>query len=206
MSVFGPIIERAKIEEAVMETLQYWFGSYLEEVELQSGIANERNKTPKPKSWIRVNELDKFPEEILPCVIVISPGLSDSPTQEGSGIINAPFGVGVAVVASAIDQESTRDLVGRYCAVIRAILLQNGSLQGIVPTRGTVWEDESYDDLTVEDERTLGVGQVTFTVWVEGVVDRLKGPGPLMPADEDTLPGTEWPEVEEVTVTIDRKP
>lgn len=198
MSIFGPIKDADQVEAAVEDTIKYWIDTFLREKEDQDGIP--ANSFPLPRAYVRAVEPDKFPEDQLPAVILHCPGLKDRPYAEGDGTYNAPFEVNVFVETMASSPAQTRWLAKKYTAVVRDILIKKASLRGFAEG-GTVWDDESYDDLAIEDERTIGYGQVSFTVWVQDVSTRFGGP--LEPADPVEQPGSEWPLVltHEETIT-----
>lgn len=196
MSIFGPIISSDQVEDAIRNTLRDWFPTYLREYELQAGIP--ANSLPEPRAYIVTNDVEKEPEDQMPAILVVSPGLVEEPMPDGEGLYRAPFGVAVAVFTSASDRESTEDLVRQYVAMARAIMLHKQTYGGIGD--GTRWVDESYAELTFDDERTIGAGQAVFVVEVAGVVRRYGGPPRPIEPDPDTQPGSNWPTVDEVIV------
>jgi hypothetical protein len=172
-SIFKPIITRQDVERAALDTLQTWIDTYLAEVERQNGMAVR--SLPRPRSWTRRNEFEHWPEDQIPAIIVVSPGLTDPPMGTGSGAFRANWDLGVAVVAEGQQTNNTRDLVGYYTAAIRALIIQRQSLGGFA--MGVIWRDERYDDISdLEVGRTLASGQVVFSVTVEGIVSTKAGP------------------------------
>lgn len=196
MSIFGPIIDANQVEEAVRDTLQLWFPTYLRELEDQRGMT--MNDLPDPRAYVVSGDNDREPEDQLPAIVVVSPGLAENPMQDGDGLFRAPWSVGVGIFTSARDRESTEKLVRLYCAVARAIMLQKQSLGGFAD--GTTWLDEDFDEIEFDDTRTIGAGLVEFTVTVAGVVNRRGGPAAPTPPDPVGQPGSNWPLVEEVIV------
>lgn len=192
MSIFGPIIDANQVEEAVRDTLQLWFPTYLRELENQRGMTE--GEMPPPRAYVVSGDNDREPEDQLPAVVVVSPGLAENPFQEGDGSFRAPWSVGVGIFTSARDRESTEKLVRQYCAVARTIMLQKQSLGGFAD--GTEWIDEDFDEIEFDDTRTIGAGLVEFTVMVAEVVNRRGGPAkPTLP-DPVGQPGSNWPLVE----------
>jgi hypothetical protein len=121
-----------------------------------------------PRSVSRVNSFVKEDEKQLPAVIVICPGLSDTPDKRGDRSYTARWLVGVGVVVSARKEEEARKMSRDYGALIRAILLQQPSLGRFA--RSTDWIDESYDNLEQSTHRSLQTAEVMFHVEVENVV------------------------------------
>lgn len=194
MSVFGPIIDANQVEEAVRTTLQIWFPTYLRELEIQRGLP--AGALPDPRAYVISGDNDREPEDQLPAVVIVSPGLADSAYQEGDGSFRAPWSVGVGIFTSAKDRESTEKLIRLYCAAARAIMLHKQSLGGFAD--GTEWIDEDFDEIEFDDTRTIGAGLVELVVTVANVVNR-RG-GPLSPPDPVGQPGSNWPLVDEVIV------
>ena len=115
----------------------------------------------------------------------------------------------MAVVAYANGRDAVNANVKQYAAATRAILLQHGSLGGFAD--GVIWESEDYDQGPSDAERTLAVAALTFTIHVADVVNKWAGPkvpsppDPDVPPDPDTIPGSEWPIVEETFIEVDRE-
>jgi hypothetical protein len=196
VSIFGPIIDANQVEEAVRDTLRDWFPTYLREFCLQRSMPPD--SLPIPRAYVVSGDNDREPEDQLPAVVVVSPGLSESAYQEGDGTFRAPWAVGVGIFTSAKDRESTEKLVRMYCAVARTIMLQKQSLGGFAD--GTMWLDEDFDEVEFDDTRTIGAGLVEFVVTVANVVNRRGGPAYPDPPDPDEQPGSNWPLVDEVII------
>lgn len=197
-TVFGPTISAPDVERRVISTLQYWFETYLQNRELETG--RDRGSVERPHTWKIVNEFnDKNPEDAVPFIGIISDGLADLPTSNGQGRITAKWGIGIGVVCESNTDENAQLLVKDiYCPVIRNILLQKPSLRDwatvdSVPfSNGVDWVNETYSDVAFGNaERTLWSAIVLFEVTVEGVAIR-RG-GPITPADPVTQPGSDWP-------------
>lgn len=171
-SAIGPLITAHDVVSAVLETLQRWGSTYLAEGEQQTG--RERGSLPRIRNWSVMPEFEKWPEDQLPAVLVLSPGLAEAPLPDGTGLYRARFLIGIAVVVSARTLHETRELAALYTAVLRTVLLQQQSLGGFAS--GVNWLDENYDDLPAVDTRSLGAGQAIFAVEVEGLARRWNGP------------------------------
>lgn len=184
MNQFGQIIDGSYVEQAVIDLLKVWSPSYLAEVARQRSLAS----LPNIRTYTVTSQFEKWPEDQLPTVLVISTGLAEPPKQRGDGKIDVCFLTGLAVIVSADTPENTNKIAKAYTAAIRAALAQHKSLGG--KTDGLTWLDEKYDDLPPEQTRTIGAGQLVFEVDVKNVTDA--SAGPLSPTIED--PG-DWPQV-----------
>jgi hypothetical protein len=206
LSIFDSITIGDQLEQAVIDTLDLWFATYLEEYELQAGqIANPGDPLNHdlPAAYLKSDQLDREAANNLPAVVVVSPGLSgrQSPLQEGDGSFRAFFSIAVGVFVGASDRADTLKLVREYTAIIRTILLQKQSLGGF--SDGAGWLDESYDDhFDFTDDQTVSAGQVVFEFEVAGFVNRFAGPtGDPSPAQ----PGSSWPLADTVIATVETK-
>jgi len=207
MSIFGAIQIADDLEDAVLSTLEKWFRTYLVEFELQKGLISANTDPtvhPMPRSYLKVNQLDKEAADQLPSIVCVSPGLSSrhSPMQEGDGSFRAFFNVGVGIFCTAKDRKETMKICRVYTGICRTIMLQQQSLGGFAD--GSWWIDESYDPhFSFTDDQTISAGQVVFEIEVAGVVNRFGGPKTTDP--DPSQPGSEWPLAEEVIATVEIK-
>jgi hypothetical protein len=199
-TIFGPIISADQLEGWVQQTLESWWTTYAREYELQQGMPED--SLPEPRSWVVAEEVERESADQLPAIVIVSPGLNgDRPIQEGSGTFDATWLIGVGIFCSATTRNDTTKLVRQYGAIIRSIMLQKQTLGG--NANGTTWMDESYnDEFNFTDDLTISAGQVIFEVQVADVANRYGGPADPAP---DTAPGSQWPEVEETFIDIERK-
>lgn len=200
--IFKAIIAGRQIEDAVETTIKLWLQTYLREMELQLGI--QRNTYPDPASWEISPHFEKWSENRLPAVLIVSPGLAREPRMSGDGSYRAVWTVGIGVIVSAMDYDSTKIALSVYIAAIRALILQKQSLGGIANV--VEWVDESYDDLpNLETGETAAGGQVVFNVEVADVVNKRGGPAIPSAPDPVGLPGSQWPQVITVGAIVEPK-
>lgn len=194
MTVFGSLVSGDEIEEAVVATLQAWVPTYLRELERHFDL--DPGALPAPRSYSTVSDRDpaRWPEDQIPAVVVMSPGLAGDPVRRGDGSYRLAWSVAIGVVVSASSQAATRKLARRYAAAVRLIVVQHPALGGIAA--GVDFTDESYDDLARDRERSLAAGAVTFTVHVDGAADDSTAPAAPDPDPDD------WPAVETASVTV----
>lgn len=199
MSVYGDIFDKTALEAAATSTLQTWLPSYLGEVERKRGL------TPgwmaRPRTWTTRNDFDKWPEETLPCMLLVSPGLAAEPLKDGNGRYRSVWFLGIAVIVQARNKNDVELMCGLYTAAIRAAVVQHPSLGGVA--EGVDWVNERYDDLPSTKGRTLAAGQVIFEVEVADVVSAHDGPAAPDP-DPETPPALspEYPIVQQAIVNI----
>lgn len=193
----GPVVTGHDVEQAVKATLNLWASFYIGEMERLQGYPAD--SVQRALGSVTASEFEKWPEDQLPVYIVICPGLSGQPERRSDGTWAASFAVGVGVVASDLDEASTRKLAETHTAAIRLAVMQHKTLGGFATE--TNWRDERYDDLPFQDTRSLGSGRVTFEVSVEGVM-RESGPRTLPTPPPSADPGP-WPNVSEVDVNVE---
>jgi hypothetical protein len=199
----GPIITGRNVELAAVAMLKRWSGTYLAEMERQT----QRNpgSLPRVRAWTTSPDFETWPEDQIPRVLIVSPGLLQPPAAGGEGTYRATWSLGIGVIVSARTMDETTELAKLYCAALRACMLQHQSLEGFAA--GVEWLDENYDDLPSIDTRSLGAGQAIFAVQVDDVTRRWGGPvTPSEPPDPDTVPLPTDPTVEDVAVEVQRIP
>jgi hypothetical protein len=207
VSIFGSVTIATQLEESILQTLEKWFHTYLVEYELQAGLIMSNMQTPKhpePKSWLTSDTLDREASNPLPCICVVSPGLStrNFPYREGDGSYRVFFNIGIGAFVSANTRRDTLKLCRIYVAICRMISLQKSDFQGFAS--GSEWLNESYDDhFLFTDDQTISAGQVFFEVEVAGYVNENDGPATVDPLPSQ--PGSDWPIVQEVDIDVEVK-
>lgn len=196
MSLFGPIIDKEAVEVAVRDHLVDWMPTYVAEMERQRGL--NPGDLEAVREYVCTSDFKKWPEEALPTVAVICPGLDGEPSKDGSGDYTAPWQVGVAAIVAASDTALTRKAAGLYAAAIRGAILQHQSVSGLAS--GVDWVGERYDDIPEESGRTLASGQVIFRVWVPETIRANDGP-----VEPDVNPPTDWPTADTVDVQVQKE-
>jgi hypothetical protein len=201
-SIFGRIVTGADVEAWTWYTLKRWIGTYLSEVERQAGLV--AGTLARPRSFTTAPSLDNWPEDQLPALLVLSPGMNEVPQRRGDGYYKARWNIAVACVVSASTEHDSRTLAMRYTAALRALLLQRSSLDG--QAQGVAWLSERYDELAYDDVRSLMAGVAEFLIDAESVTNAKAGPTtPDDPLDPDTDPWAAWPTVQSVDIDIENE-
>lgn len=187
-TVIGRIVDGDQVEQVILDMLQLRYGTYLDEVAQQRGHQKGRAAYQSPRSWIVVKDFDKWPENKLPCVIVVSPGMAEPPRKRGDGSYDATWEVIVAVIVEARTKKASHTLGMRYGAAMAKCMLSNnadlgGALEG---TSVTEWLGEDYADLPMDEERNLHATRNVFNVEVKNVMNAYKAPVEYLPDEEDT--------------------
>lgn len=203
-NLIGAIIDCDTVEKAMQATLADYLPTYLGELERLKGYT--AGQIARPAGVITASEFAKWPEDQLPLIMVVSPGLEGSPVRSsGAGAYDAQWSVTVAAVVADVDELETRRLMSSYAAAIRAAVVQHKALRSSLHPNGFAqfaeWRDESYSDIPFGDTRALDSCRVVFTVGVENVVTQAAGPRLPLP-DPSVDPGP-WPPVTEVDVDVE---
>lgn len=199
MSIFGPIIDASRVEDAVLSLLQVWLPTYLSEVERQAGMT--AGQLARPRSWQAVNDVDNWPENQLPAVFVVPTGTTGEPERLGDGTYSTWWAFGVVAVTPANDEVHARRNAQLYTAAIRALLLHRQSLGGL--GTATVWTGERFDAGSLSGRnRTLGVGSSEYRVNVMNVVQTGKGPIAPDPKPDSTEPYDDEPVIQVASPTL----
>lgn len=197
--VFGRIITGNDVERAALATLRAHMPDYLREVERQAG--GDPGSLPAPRGYIVASQFQYRPEDQLPVVVVISPGLAGPPRRDGDGRVMARWSLAAGVVTAAA--ERARENAMSYVGALRALLLQHQTLDGLA--LDVEWQDEEYDSAPFDVTRTLFSARVVASVTVPDVVSYGHGPdGPWGPAPDPTDPTdpTLWPRVKRTDVRV----
>lgn len=206
MSIFNDIVSDDQVEDAVIATLRRWLPTYMSEVERQRGVEPGFYARPTEGSFVVRTDFDKWPEEMLPLVIVISPGVDDDPARSGAGEYRGTFAIAVTCVVSSTDQTSTRRYAMRMGAAIRAALIQHQSLDQALEGKigGVDWVGTRNNELPPEDDRSIWACRQLFAVQVNSILSRPAGPKTPEPPDE---PIPDWPTVEpgKTSVTLKKE-
>jgi hypothetical protein len=200
-SDIGAVVTGRDVELAALALLQRWSGTYLAEMERQTGRAPA--SLPRVRAWSTAADFETWPEDQVPRVLLVSPGLLEPPKANGLGDHRVTWSLGLGVVVSASTMPETMVLAKLYTAALRVCLLQHQSLEGFAA--GVDWLDENYDDLPSIDTRSLGAGQAIFAVHVDDVSRRWGGPPtPNDPPSPDTDPLPTDPTATTVEIAVER--
>jgi hypothetical protein len=192
----GPLVTALEIRRSAQEQLQAWIPAYLAELERRYDI---KKKLPAPKTWHRLPRFTRMSSEQSPAVLVTSPGLVEPPSRDGDGEFSAIWRLNVFVVVRGEDFQQTTDRVALYVAAVRLALMQQGI--GLSSAHRPSWIGEGYDELEVDQARTIGAGVASFTVRIGQVLDDQAGPTNLPTAPEYVFPETI--EADEVNISVD---
>lgn len=193
MTSFGRIVIADEVRDAVVAHAVAWLPTYLAELERQRGLAPEA--VPRLRSIAKHNELTRWPEEQLPSLLAIAPGISEEPAKQGRGLVTATYVVGLSIVCSARDQESADKLANLYGAALRTLMVQQQVIDGI-PVESVKWLSEEAGEVDDDQDRTLAAVYSIFAIDVV-VMDASKGP--LGVPAEPYADGGDLPTVQTVT-------
>jgi hypothetical protein len=192
MSIFERIVAGVDVEAWTLQTLRVWSSTYIAELERQHGI--DAGTLPRIRAWQPAPSMDKWPEDQLPTVVVMSLGTAERPLKDGDGTYRARWQINLACICSARREAEARANGMLYIAAHKALLLQRPSLGG--NATGIDWLDEDYTQIAFDDQRTLFAPQAAFVVEVPDVVTTKAGPtAPDEPLEPDTDPWPDWPTV-----------
>lgn len=197
-TLYERIVTGNDVEQWVVALLKKWSCNYLVELERQHGY--EPGTLPGVRGWALGPTFDKWPEDQIPGVLVVSPGLVPPPTRDGYGVYRARWRIDVGCICSARTQQQSHEQAMLFVAAHKAIVVQHPSLEGWAT--GMQWLDESYDPLTFDDTRSLYAGYASFAIEVDDVLTSLAGPTGD-PHEPCTDPWSPEVVVETVDVEID---
>lgn len=201
MTIFGHIASDDEVEDATVAILRKWLPTWMSEVERQRGLQAGFYARPVDSSYFVRSDFDKFPEDMLPAVIITSGGIEDDPPKEGRGQYRGGFQIGVTCVVSSIDQLSARRYAYRMGAAVRGVLIQRQSMDGALGgrLRGTDWIGGRNNELDSGDDRTIWAARQLFVVEVGDVLTRGGGPIAPEPLPVHTDP---WPDAKTIDSVV----
>lgn len=193
MSEFGPVIDYARIENAIRDqVILAWIDTYLVAIERENDLA-PRTIT-RPRSWRVLDDLTITPEKNLPVIYVISAGDQEDPGVNADRTESSLIPIGVVVACKDTNRDTTRITTRRYAAAIAALVDHKLSEAGLgvqiasVPRQAF---DERLNISTSNRPFAMGIAYVTFDVLVDGIRTRSGGPEEPFPAPD---PGQDPPD------------
>lgn len=195
---FGPVVTLRTVEQGVASFLRRWFLDYLDEIERREGYT--AGQIERPRGIPVASDFQKWPEDQIPCLLVLSAGLAGPPQRQGDGSYTTDWQVAIAPVVKDIDEDAVRALAGAYTAAVRMAVMQHQGLEGL--GRVLRWRDETYDAGPMERRRTMAAGRFVFDVQMDKTLVEY-GPvvpsnPPLDPAQPPSAPSPDpgpWPTV-----------
>lgn len=136
MNIYGAVVTAGDVRTAVVDTMKAWTPAYIGEVSKQSG--RERcgdDALPPFRSFGTASSFATFPEDQLPGLVVVVPGLAATPIRQADGMYLVEWSVGLGVVVSGRDRDSTDELVRLYAAVARMTAVQQPTMGGFAHER-----------------------------------------------------------------------
>jgi len=199
--VYLSIFDGSLLTRAVMNTLRMWYPRYIREIEFQRGDL-EIGRIPPPVTYAERWTFDSYPDDKMPAVIVVSPGMMDQPRRDGDGTVSGWWAIGVGVIAAAATEDNSERLAKIYGAAARSILSQKGWLDETWEFNGCEILAENYEDVPdIEQARTMRSAHIIGRVQVMNMWNTGGGPAdPDDPSDPLAMPGSQWPLANEVTI------
>lgn len=186
MSIYGPIITTADIEDAVRATLRRWLDTMLGEVERQSDERWDLRQIARPRSWQLVTDYQApTADRRLPCV-AIEAGPEER-TNSADGWVNANLGLSIIVIAKGQDREKTRETLAGLVTGLLMVLEKHGDMDGFAV--GTAIGDITRDAISPAKSKTIAGATIPISVLVDHVANRWGGP-----SEPDAPPPTDLPE------------
>lgn len=188
--IYGPLVTGYDVEQAVISHIRKWMPTYL--LVAAEHAERELFSLPLIRSFTTTpREPERWSEDQLPAILCVSPGLVGEPAESGDGDVRATWAIGLAVIVSTSEQETSGEIARLYGAAIRLILIQKPSLGGFAD--GTTYMGEAYDLITREQARSLGAASIAAEVEVSAIgrrggglpFDPLGDPNAVLVTDED---------------------
>lgn len=216
-SVFGAIVGREQVEQAVLSVLRTppsgssfpLIAYYVAEVERQRGLSPQTIPLPPGPSSYRgaVNDFDTFEDEWAPMLSVIAEPVGIAERQQ-DGSYGSEYEIRIAALVTGEDEDAARLLADRYGAALMACVAQHGGLGTRVDfetgttvpfAAKTIVETVSETSFPNPRMRRLVQATVTLHAFVDRVVQE---PGPIsFPANPYVTPSP-WPTIGTVDIGL----
>jgi hypothetical protein len=214
VSVFGEFHGVYDVDEAIIDLLQEWGQTYLNEVARRTGEPFARMK--KPRSYRASHEIEFMPEDQRPCVVVVCAAPDETPYVTG----NVPdptvgkriemvwmYDVAVQVVAQGKKKDSVpraHRLAMLYATAIREALIQAETDKTKALNWAVDWRGEEPGGLDSDADRTTAIGIVHLGITIPTAA--VKHTGPLIPEVDQDPDSNDWPVVTDVDIAIVKHP
>lgn len=215
-SIYGAIVDRSQVEQAVINILQTppagsnfpLIAYYLAEVERQRGLQPQTLPLPPgPDSYRGGLDFDVFEDEWAPVLTVLAEPVGRA-EREHEGFYGSMYEIRVGAVVVGQDEDTVRLLADRYGAAVMACLAQNGGLgtrvdfaTGLTIPFATKTVVETVAETTFPNARMRRLAQSTVILhsFIDHVVDEN---GPIAFPASPYLPAPSWPTIENVDVQL----
>lgn len=196
MSIFGPQIDAAYVEDSLHRILDKWLPTYMAQIAADAGLPRNTWFRPDGKivgSWTHSTQFVIEDTTALPAILIINSGLAEPPIMEGDGSYRAAWVIGIGGIVQAGGDNpalNTSRLAKRFASGVKWVLLQ---AQIDEPNLEDVqWVDEGYDDVPAE-ARELASFRLVFRIEYSNVLNANLGPGTLNPV-ADPIPPNSYPD------------
>lgn len=217
---YGPSVSWRDARRWAIAGIGLWFPAYLRDAERHEGILPGYcdlpvgfRETPQTDAAEAVTEVTKHPEQRLPLILVIIPGMAGVPVREADRKFSAPWEVVLLGLVHGKTEADAELVASCYGLALSLMMIQQGGEWANLPGYlgpsvevDTVEHAEpALDFIAVESTRRRSVvaARATFTVVFRNSASSL-GPQTPPPVDPSVDPG-DWPEVIETELQIDRE-
>jgi hypothetical protein len=213
--VYGEFVGAHHVEAAILSMLWKWLPSYQYEVSREAGL-DPKHMLPI-RSWRVSSNMERYPEDQLPCVILVNNGMPEPPrkhnTEDGSSVYLAHWAIELGIQVAAKGQKvravpRALTLARMYSLAIRLAMVQQRDDDGVMGMTDPLTERPNAL-LDLEADRTTCIAVTTFSVetdkWAEW------GEGPIEPfyppeGDNPSADRPVWPVVESWDLDVDKVP
>lgn len=203
--VYGDIYGGNSVQEAMYNTLEKWFPTYIAEFNRKLGS----EVLEVPFEYRHRPDYRTLPRNAQAAVLVTVPGTVGRP-EVFQDRVRAYYSVDALVyVYGTKDWQETEALTQAYAACIRACIIQQRGLGGFA--ENTIWDGEEYLEGEHSSGRTTGIAHVHFVVSVSNTMNIYGGPPTPQFAATGAIttpsvePPTEVPEVETFDIGITKE-
>jgi hypothetical protein len=169
------------------------------------------------RSWRVASSMERYPEDQLPCCILVNNGIPEVPRKhndlDGNSVFLAHWAIdlGVHVAAKGAKVRAAPralTLARMYALAIRLCMIQKKDDDDVMGMTDPITERPNAE-LAVEDDRTTCLATTTFMVETDHWAEWGQGPiEPYMPPEGELPPGERpvWPTVQSWDIDVVKVP
>jgi hypothetical protein len=217
---YGPGVSWRDLRRWAIAGIGLWFPAYLRDSERHHGIApgychlpTGFRINPQENAATAVPERTKHPEQRLPIILVVSPGLTDSaPVRQHDRTFNTEWALTLVGIIHGKNEDEAELVASCYgLALVKMMVAQAGGWASLDDYAGPALTVETvqwttpgldFNTLEVTRRRSVVAAEANFTVVFR---DSATSQGPQLPPVDPLPDPGDWPEVITTELDIDRE-
>lgn len=217
---YGPGVSWRDLRKWAIAGIGLWFPAYLRDAERHHGIAagycalpTGFRIDPQENAATPVPERTKRPEQRLPLILIISPGLTDrAPERQANRTFQTEWALVLSGLVHGKNEDEAELVASCYGLALAQMVMQQAGAWADLPAylgpsvqvESVAWAAPGLDFSTLEVTRRRSVvaAEANFSVVFR---DSATSQGPPLPPVDPTVDPGDWPEVIQTELDIDKE-